>query len=99
MQCAPFFIKQNRMGKEKTLENIKKLQPEGMTNLWAGIKMGIEKINSVYNDAYNVSMIVMTDGVSNSDPPRGIIPTLQDFIKTQKLKLQSHYQLAKIILS
>jgi Mg-chelatase subunit ChlD len=80
------FIKQNRMGKEKTLENIKKLQPEGMTNLWAGIKMGIEKINSVYNDAYNVSMIVMTDGVSNSDPPRGIIPTLQDFIKTQKLK-------------
>ena len=44
------FIKQNRMGKEKTLENIKKLQPEGMTNLWAGIKMGIEKINSVYKE-------------------------------------------------
>ena len=80
------FIKQTRMGKEKTLENIKMLQPEGMTNLWAGIKMGIDKINSVYTDAYNVSMIVMTDGVSNSDPPRGIVPTLQDCIKTQKLK-------------
>jgi len=80
------FIQQSRIGKEKTLENIKMLQPEGMTNLWAGIKMGIDKLNSVYSDTYNVSMIVMTDGVSNSDPPRGIIPTLQDSIKTQKLK-------------
>lgn len=80
------FIKQTRLGKEKTLENIKMLQPEGMTNLWAGIKMGIDKINSVYTDDNNVSMIVMTDGVSNSDPPRGIVPTLQDCIKTQKLK-------------
>jgi hypothetical protein len=30
-------------------------------------------------------MLVMTDGVSNSDPPRGIIPTLTEQIKTNKL--------------
>ncbi len=79
------FIKLNRSGKSIVSENIKKLQPDGMTNLWAGIKLGIDKISSVYNDSANISMIVMTDGVSNSDPPRGIIPSLSDYISSTKL--------------
>lgn len=79
------FIKLSRAGKDVVCENIKKLQPDGMTNLWAGIKLGIDKISSVYNDSSNISMIVMTDGVSNSDPPRGIIPSLYDYINSTKL--------------
>jgi Mg-chelatase subunit ChlD len=79
------FIQLNRMGKECVLKNIKRLQPDCMTNLWAGIKLGIDKINQIYNDDYNISMLVMTDGVSNSDPPRGIIPTLTEQIRTNKL--------------
>ena len=84
-QVISDFVNLNKYGKDITSENIKRLQPDAMTNLWAGIKLGIDKIASIYNDDYNVSMIVMTDGVSNSDPPRGIIPTLQDQIKSKKL--------------
>lgn len=79
------FIKLNRTGKDITTENIKKIQPDGMTNMWAGIKLGIDKISSVFNNDYNISMILMTDGVSNSDPPRGIIPTLEEYIKTKNI--------------
>jgi Mg-chelatase subunit ChlD len=79
------FIKLNRHGKDIVSENIKSLHPDGMTNLWAGIKLGINKIESIYNDSYNISMIVMTDGMSNSDPPRGIVPTLQEQITSKKL--------------
>jgi len=79
------FIKLDRNGKEITTQNIKKIHPDGMTNLWAGIKLGIDKIASIFNDDYNISMIVMTDGVSNADPPRGIIPTLQDYINTKNI--------------
>jgi hypothetical protein len=79
------FVNLNRYGKDITSENIKRLQPGGMTNLWAGIKLGIDKIASIYNDDYNVSMIVMTDGISNYDPPRGIISALQDQIESNKL--------------
>ena len=79
------FVKLTRYGKDATLENIKRLESDGMTNLWAGLKLGIDKITSNYSDNYNISMLVMTDGVSNSDPPRGIIPTLTEQIKTNKL--------------
>ena len=79
------FIKLNRNGKNITIENIKKIQPDGMTNMWAGIKLGIDKIASVFNNDYNISMILMTDGVSNSDPPRGIISTLEEYIKIKNI--------------
>ena len=79
------FIKLDRRGKDIVSENINHLYSDGMTNLWGGIKLGIDKIASIYNDMYNISMIVMTDGVSNSDPPRGIIPTLQEQIRLKNL--------------
>lgn len=79
------FVKLTRSGKNIVLDNIKCLTPDGMTNLWAGIKLGIDKMNSIYSDDYNASMLIMTDGVSNSDPPRGIIPTLNEQIKVNKL--------------
>ena len=79
------FIKLNRTGKDITIENIKKIQPDRMTNMWAGIKLGIDKIASIFNDDYNISMILMTDGVSNYDPPHGIIPTLKEYIKTKDI--------------
>jgi Mg-chelatase subunit ChlD len=84
-QVVSDFIKLDHSGKSIVSDNIKKLDSNGMTNLWAGIKLGMDKIASVYNDAYNISMLVMTDGISNSDPPRGIIPTLQDQIALRKL--------------
>jgi hypothetical protein len=72
-------------GRQQTLHCIDRLEPDGMTNLWDGIKTCINKIKDNYNINYNISMIVMTDGVSNSDPPRGIIPSLVDIIKQNKL--------------
>jgi hypothetical protein len=84
-QIISDFIKLDSHGKNTVKNNIKCLESDGMTNLWAGIKMGIDKIASIYNDDYNISMLVMTDGVSNSDPPRGIIPTLQEQIRIKNL--------------
>jgi len=72
-------------GRQQTLECIDRLQPDGMTNLWDGITTCINKIKDNYDINYNISMIVMTDGVSNSDPLRGIIPSLTDIINKTKL--------------
>ena len=72
-------------GRQQTLECIDQLQPDGMTNLWDGITTCINKIKDNYDINYNISMIVMTDGVSNSDPLRGIIPSLTDIINKTKL--------------
>ena len=81
------FVKLDSNGKNEVIEHIKNLYAEGMTNLWAGIKLGIDKIakDNNYIKDYNISMIIMTDGVSNYNPPRGIIQTLEEHINKKNL--------------
>jgi len=80
------FMKLTQTNKNIVLENIKKLKADGMTNLWAGINLGLSKLKDNNNSNSNISMLIMTDGVSNSDPPRGIVQSLKDYITTNNLR-------------
>jgi uncharacterized protein YegL len=69
----------------RLVDNIK---AENMTNLWDGLRLAINLINEhkeLCKDK-NVFTVLLTDGISNIDPPRGIETTLTNYIKDKSLK-------------
>lgn len=55
-----------------------KMQPGGMTNLWDGLKMGIEMLKEGQAAGGRLQHIMLfTDGCPNINPPRGILPMFQ----------------------
>lgn len=67
-------------------DSIDSLQPDGTTNLWAGLEMACNLANSQDTKMYNTSIMLLTDGVANINPPRGVLPTFETFIKPMKGK-------------
>ncbi|KAK6338037.1 hypothetical protein TWF696_001508 [Orbilia brochopaga] len=78
----------------KTLLNtaVDKLIPKASTNLWDGLKMGLNLIHDVQHKAEGsstsakkvdsgrlASLFILTDGQPNVEPPRGHIPMLQQW--------------------
>eukprot|EP00551_Chaetoceros_affinis_P010482 CAMPEP_0203664068 /NCGR_PEP_ID=MMETSP0090-20130426/1554_1 /ASSEMBLY_ACC=CAM_ASM_001088 /TAXON_ID=426623 /ORGANISM="Chaetoceros affinis, Strain CCMP159" /LENGTH=787 /DNA_ID=CAMNT_0050527179 /DNA_START=123 /DNA_END=2486 /DNA_ORIENTATION=+ len=60
----------NDEGKKRVEEVLEAIFPIQMTNLWGGMKMGIELAHEVGSDFVN-SVFVLTDGIPNVDPPLG----------------------------
>ena len=61
------------------------MRPGGNTNIWAGLKMAIDIANNIDKIQSTVSILLLTDGVANTNPPRGIIPTFENYyIQTQE---------------
>jgi len=60
----------NDEGKRKVEEVLHSIFPIQMTNLWGGMKMGIELAHEVGQGFVN-SIFVLTDGIPNVDPPLG----------------------------
>ena len=59
---------------------INALQSGGNTNIWAGLKNAIDMTSQIDTSVRNVAILVLTDGVANYDPPRGLIPTFDNYI-------------------
>lgn len=76
----------NSTTKQSILDNIKSLRTEGMTNLWEGLRFGMNMLNTVNSADYTSSMMVLTDGESNVNPPRGVAETLQNTLTNNKQK-------------
>ena len=76
----------NSHTKQIILDNIKILRAGGMTNLWEGLRFGMNMLNTVNSADYTSSMMVLTDGASNVNPPRGVTETLQNTVSTNKQK-------------
>ncbi len=72
--------------KQIILNNIASLQAGGMTNLWEGLRFGMNMLNTVSIPDFTSSIMVLTDGVSNIDPPRGLIQTLENALESNKQK-------------
>jgi hypothetical protein len=60
--------------------SITTLRSGGNTNLWIGLKNAIDMAKKIDTTNRNVAILVLTDGVSNYDPPRGLIPTFDTYI-------------------
>ena len=62
----------NNIGKQSAKYALDNTVPGGETNLWGGLQMANLTINKMNPDS-NKSIVVLTDGQSNKDPPRGIL--------------------------
>lgn len=72
------------VGKENAVTMLDRLNPGGMTNLWDGLKKGMDILKdrilpggSQYGN--NGSILLLTDGEPNIEPPRGHIPMLKRY--------------------
>lgn len=65
---------------EKTLANsaINSLVPTASTNIWSALYAGYEQAKLARTQ--NIKMLLLTDGESNMNPPRGILPTLERYL-------------------
>lgn len=71
--------------KKKVSDIINSLETEGTTNIYDGLFKGIQMLNYIDNNNNN-SIILLTDGVSNINPPDGIINTFKRYLSTLDLK-------------
>jgi hypothetical protein len=64
-------------GRSSALAALEQLQPEGSTNLWVGLKTGLEVLaEGQRTNGSNVALFLLTDGCPNVEPPEGHLPTL-----------------------
>ena len=74
--------KVDNMGKNVIFEEIKKMYPDGCTNIWDALRLGLIEAQKYRN--YNTSLILFTDGEPNENPPMGIIPSLKETLSDIK---------------
>ncbi|KAF7973236.1 hypothetical protein HWV62_15735 [Athelia sp. TMB] len=75
-------------GKVAVLRTIEALYPQNSTNLWDGLKAGMNLLNDAYTapDAQSTTagrlptLFILTDGMPNIEPPRGHIPMLKLYL-------------------
>lgn len=66
--------------KTDILDKIEHLSASGQTNLWDGLLKGMEELNK-NTIGHNQSILLLTDGIPNIEPPRGHIETYKKYIK------------------
>ena len=69
------MTKMNENGKTIAKLVINNLNAGGTTNIYDGLKNSFELLKTITNDNNN-SIVLLTDGESNADPPNGILQTL-----------------------
>jgi len=78
--------KMDENGKKKAVDVVEAIHTEGMTNIWDGLRVGLLQVQKITDPNVNISLVLLTDGEPNVNPPRGIVPTLESAIKSLKIK-------------
>jgi len=73
-------------GRLNAIHKIDTLKTESQTNIWSGLQKAINTSTEAICENKNVFSVLLTDGESNINPPRGIIPTLSAYIKEKHFK-------------
>lgn len=71
MEMEPVLM--NGMGKAQAVHSMENIECGSTTNIWDGIRM----IMNRHTSGDTPTILLFTDGESNVDPPRGIVPTLE----------------------
>jgi uncharacterized protein YegL len=66
------------IGQQLAQEAVDKLVADGQTNLWDGLKTGLDVMRRSSVNSNN-ALFLLTDGLPNMEPPRGYIPSLQKY--------------------
>jgi len=92
-------------GAKTALDKIEALQPENMTNLWGGLKKGLDVLTESKPHTNNVALFLLTDGLPNVSPGKGESKALEAFKANNKgLPCRIHtfgfgYQMNSVMLS
>ena len=65
------LTKMNTHGKLLANNAIDTINPEGMTNIYDGLKMANDMLKEQTDNNYNTSILLLSDGVPNIEPPKG----------------------------
>lgn len=65
---------------EELINRLMRINANGLTNLWAGIKAALYQLEDISPNYIN-SITVYTDGVPNNNPPRGITVELGKYLE------------------
>ena len=76
-----FEGKIDSFSKSEAKRVIANLKPENSTNIWGSLQLAYSHAIRAINSNKNIQMLLLTDGESNIDPPMGILPTLDRFLK------------------
>lgn len=71
-------------GVTTALHKVEGLRTEGMTNLWAGLKKGLELLTDHKPKTNNVALFLLTDGLPNVSPGVGEAKSLQNLKANRK---------------
>jgi hypothetical protein len=75
--CLP-PTQMNSAGKRTAIDVLETMNPNGGTNIWDALRLGLEEGKSYQGRGFNTVLLLFTDGEPNQNPPMGIIPTLRD---------------------
>ena len=75
----------NHSGKQSFDTKLKTQKTEGCTDLWAGIKKGIEVVSTINDMSRNITINVLTDGEPSTTPSKGFVASLKEYIDKKKL--------------
>lgn len=74
------LIWMHKRNKTDTVSRIEKLTTDGMTNMWHGMKEGLQLFRDAPKSSNLAAMMVLTDGMPNHMcPPQGYVPKLRTY--------------------
>jgi hypothetical protein len=79
--CASICLpptQMNAAGKRAAIKVVEMMDPNGGTNIWDALRLGLEQGKSYQGRGFNTTLLLFTDGEPNQNPPMGIVPTLRD---------------------
>ena len=74
----------DKAAKIKLNDKIDSLNADGGTNIWDALKVSID-IATKHQE--KIHIMLFTDGDSNQNPPRGVIPTLTDYFHNKNINI------------
>eukprot|EP00732_Lithocolla_globosa_P003985 Lithocolla_globosa_v1_NODE_3438_length_1668_cov_44.847489.p1 type:complete len:497 gc:universal NODE_3438_length_1668_cov_44.847489:57-1547(+) len=75
------FTKMNKKGKKMAVEKVSSLEAGGQTNLYDGLKTGLELVRLREKPQESMAAIMLlTDGLPNVAPPSGHMPALNRYL-------------------
>ena len=75
-------------GRQLATSTVGRMQAGGGTNIWGGLEIAINLASE--HKHKNPLILLLTDGEPNIDPPRGLVPTIQQTLQAMGLRVPIH---------
>ena len=79
-----------QLSKKQSIDTIKKLLPKSTTNIWGGLKLGLDVLKQRQDTTRNSAILLFTDGVPNVRPARGEVVMFEKYIRDNNIQVPLH---------